>query len=238
MSHFLTVVLVPIDTLQGEVESAVKKSLAPFDENMEVEAYLKPCYCVGNRARKEAREVAETRFGSLEFLREAFKTSEDVEWDEFIGPFLSLEDSEFKKHPLKDSPEPNCDNCKGGGEYLTTYNPLSKWDWWVIGGRWDGEVQGVDLNEGAAFDRIYTDEARQLGNNVANSSYLKKAIFSQAMIPPFAVVDLDGNWHECGEMGWFGMVNNEKEEDNWRETVVEILDAAGTCWCVGCDLHI
>lgn len=30
--------------------------------------------------------------------------------------------------------------CGGTGKYLTTYNPKSKWDWHVIGGRWTGAL--------------------------------------------------------------------------------------------------
>jgi len=29
---------------------------------------------------------------------------------------------------------------------------------------------------------------------------------------PFAVVTPDGQWHEKGRMGWFGLVANEKEK--------------------------
>jgi len=29
-----------------------------------------------------------------------------------------------------------CSYCEGEGQYETTYNPLSKWDWWTVGGRW------------------------------------------------------------------------------------------------------
>ena len=40
----------------------------------------------------------------------------------------------------KGKPDPKCIECKGTGQHKTNYNPRSKWDWWVIGGRFDGKV--------------------------------------------------------------------------------------------------
>lgn len=40
---------------------------------------------------------------------------------------------------------------------------------------------------------------------------------------PFAILTPDGEWHERGHMGWFGMVRDEKKIDDWRAYVTRIL---------------
>ena len=54
----------------------------------------------------------------------------------------SVEDYGAKGEPLA-----SCDECEGLGTVLSTYNPASKWDWYEIGGRWEGElVEGYDAS--------------------------------------------------------------------------------------------
>ena len=40
---------------------------------------------------------------------------------------------------------------------------------------------------------------------------------------PFAIVK-DGKWHQRGEMGWWGSVSNEKNEDEWNAEVQRLYD--------------
>ena len=54
----------------------------------------------------------------------------------------------------------------------------------------------------------------------------------------FALVTPDGVWHERGEMGWFGMVANEKEQDDWEREVADILQNHQEDILVGVDCHI
>jgi len=49
-------------------------------------------------------------------------------------------------------------------------------------------------------------------------SYLKR----QSNINTFAILK-DGEWYEKGEMGWFGMYNDEMSEDEWGEKFDELL---------------
>lgn len=41
-------------------------------------------------------------------------------------------------------------------------------------------------------------------------------------IVPFAVVR-DGKWYERGEMGWWGVVSNEKDKDQWMDEVHKMM---------------
>lgn len=46
-----------------------------------------------------------------------------------------------------------------------------------------------------------------------HKEYIEKARCSA--FSTFAVITEDGKWHERGEMGWFGMSHNEKEDYDW-----------------------
>ncbi|MEE9393742.1 MAG: hypothetical protein V3W41_14660 [Planctomycetota bacterium] len=126
--------------------------------------------------------------------------------------------------------DPEC-WCEGVG--VLTYNPKSQWDWWVVGGRWDGWLQG-DHRPGFNFGA----EHHEVANNIIDAETLKKLVHQGDKRLPFAAVDLGGGWNQRGEMGWFGTSSDEKGEGEWREQFVEMLDKAGQCWAVGCDLHI
>lgn len=265
MSHFVTYVLVP-DGVE-DIEKAVAALLAPYNENNSVPEYTERCYCVGSEARRRAREATEQKFGTMDDLRKAYAESEtrkmaftefklnhpeadeglfssSVEgreaWSQVYRPRMEFEQKMFAKDHGKETPESDCTDCKGSGEVQTDYNPDSKWDWWVIGGRWDGSIQGLNLNKGASWERVFSEEARRLNNNIRkiDDAFLKELRSHPQELTPFAVLTPDGDWHEKGEMGWFAMVSNEKDKGSWVEEVVELLAKYKESWAVGCDLHI
>jgi hypothetical protein len=43
----------------------------------------------------------------------------------------------------------------------------------------------------------------------------------------YAYVDLEGKWHSRGDMGWFGISSNDKEERVWHDEVQEFLGSLG-----------
>lgn len=47
---------------------------------------------------------------------------------------------------------------------------------------------------------------------------------SARVITPFAVVK-DGKWYQKGEMGWFGITHDEKDQGVWVEEVQKLLDS-------------
>ena len=46
---------------------------------------------------------------------------------------------------------------------------------------------------------------------------------SAARVQTFAVVK-DGRWYERGEMGWWGVVKDEKDDDVWRAEYAKLVD--------------
>ena len=52
---------------------------------------------------------------------------------------------------------------------------------------------------------------------------VKKDIANLDKIIPFAIVK-DGHWYEKGQMGWWAVVLNEKDDHIWEEEVKKLLE--------------
>ena len=269
MSHFATLVLLRPDRAgsQGEIETGVAESMAPYDENIIVPEYEQDCYCIGIQAKRDAREKAKAQCGPLAELRKVFwkdrpegELDEDQSkaWDAHLAEYNRVEAEAFKAHPLKDKPDPTCgfygdgdqkgqryedgSGCGGTGKERSTYNPLSKWDWWTIGGRWSGALAAAVEGREFLHDPdcpASMQELEQDGNILPVSKLLdgEKSLFA-----PFAIVTPDGDvlpeqrWREKGNMGWWAIVTDEQAD--WPEQAVKILAAHQDCIAVLCDLHI
>jgi hypothetical protein len=93
-------------------------------------------------------------------------------------------------------------------------NPNAKWDWHLLGGRWSGMIKlkegkkGIIGEPGVFDNNIGIDQARK--GDISNFSEL----VTHALIK-------DGKWYEKGEMGWWGVVHDEK--DNWDEEFIKLI---------------
>ena len=115
----------------------------------------------------------------------------------------------------------------------TTYNPDSRWDWYRVGGRWDGVVsksgkRRYSEDNGFNFEKGH----EEVKNNMCRVRELPvKSV-------PFAIVTPDGEWIEKGEMGWWGMTKGEMTERKWHNQVMKILKKYQDDYIVGLDCHI
>lgn len=81
---------------------------------------------------------------------------------DYWGPRTKFQKEQLESHPDKNKPDPTCgfysgersdwwpedaqvgdrfddgSGCGGTGRVMSTYNPKSRWDWYSIGGRWNG----------------------------------------------------------------------------------------------------
>lgn len=248
MSHFLLAVIIPKELDNEFLEKHLEARLDQFSENLQVPEYDRDCYCIGSKARKESRKVAEEKHGPFEDLRKAFNSREDITkareialgsreladgevvlsqdevtkmWKEHIKAYGQTEQEVVDSHPLKNSPDPECEDCKGTGKYKTCYNPQSKWDWFRVGGRYDGLIAGIEVNSadnGFNFSGIH-----ELPNNnrcdLTEYVNRKKAESNPGC---FAILTPENTWCERGSMGWWGMVSDEK--DDWGTQGLSILE--------------
>lgn len=200
MSHFVGFVVVPPKT--ENIEESVTNAVALYSENDEVPEYTRKCYCVGVAADRESWEQAEGECGTIESFRVSFKgdRDDDAAWRKHIAPLKDRHKELVANHPRNGTPKEDCSECSGTGITTTTYNPLSKWDWWVIGGRWSGHLMGGD-----------TSTVKSLPLETADDWL------------PFVFVDSKGDWHERGRMGWFGITSDEKDVADWRSAVLGLI---------------
>ncbi len=117
-------------------------------------------------------------------------------------------------------------------------NP-GKWDWWVIGGRWDGVIQGDDRNQHSGGDwyrYALSEEARQLGNNVRSADSLKRVMHRDPKrFVPFAILTPDAEWNESRT--WNG--HDFVERETWTEDALELIakHSDPDHWVVAVDYH-
>ena len=256
MSHFITLVLLTPAEMRGgekQIQDILEYRLAPYDENHPVPPYEEFCYCVGRKAKSRVEEQLNREMGTWGDARERFDTDQpknksqagqDLDWTNNIyKPRLKQEKELFEQQPDRETPDPECEECGGTGKVLTQYSPHSKWDWWKIGGRWDGffggkeEMNKRSSNNGFNFGNEHSDLS-------FNSAPVKSLLDENGHLdekltgPPFAIIDSKGRWAEKGDMGWWGMVADEKEEDEWKTQVETILNENLDCTAIVCDLHI
>ena len=121
------------------------------------------------------------------------------------------------------------------GNIYTTYNPQAKWDWYEIGGRWNGylRVNGQHVNTAriAEIDFSIDEDAYRkslrfwdvvinhqpaepdenysliFGEKYYLDYYGDRETFArrQAMFITHSVITSNGIWHERGEVSWLGL---------------------------------
>ena len=145
MSHYVVLALLTAEQAidRQTTESSLEELLEPFSENREVEPYQRECHCIGWNAKMKAIELAKTEGHDIEAIRTEYwqrpeEERTDENWKAVIEPLQNAQDAHEKAQPDYKKPDPECERCNGTGTYESQYNPQSKWDWWVIGGRWTG----------------------------------------------------------------------------------------------------
>ena len=201
MSHFTVYVF--------SKDKNIEELLAPYDENIEYPPYVK---YTREQAIAKARKDIDNFYNSTykEFITdpEGYKekfgaNSRHIKYlEEEFPKKLNWTDEECYKETKSWYGDDEIDE---EGNLYSTYNPNSKWDWYEIGGRWNNGLvtkEGTETNE---------DYANQIDWDKTGT--------------PFAFVTPDGIWHEKGDMGWWAMVSNEKNKDDWETEFKEFLDS-------------
>lgn len=218
MSHFAVYVF------SKENGEDLEELLMPYDENMECEPYIK--YTREEaiaEVRREIEQYKNTTYAEYVADPEAYKKKYDYR-DSGHFEYLAKEfpkrlewtDEECFEDMKKWYDEESIDE---DGNIYSTYNPKSKWDWYVVGGRWSN---GLKIKDGRSVDTAYVKE-----------------IDWEESGAPFAFITPDGKWYERGEMGWWAVVTNEKSSDDWDTEfykMVEELDDDVVVTLVDCHI--
>lgn len=202
MSHFTV-------TVVAASKEAVDDLLAPYNENTEVEPYV-------NWNREIAAKEHEKRLADLR-EKIASNDTEKYNIEYCVSRLAELEASSAEEFYLERLSHYEEENVKDGEGY-STYNPKSKWDWYEVGGRWDGcYFKG---NRGTVKDFL-----SRLDKNGWN--------------PTFALVTSDGEWHAQAEMWWWAITFDDKPENDWKKEFIGLLgkeDPEATVYIMDCHI--
>lgn len=207
MTHFTVGIIVPEDKLP-HARDYIAGLLAPFDEDRKVPPYV--CYSLQEAAGDIEREIR--RFRQIlerqdpdydlarcrQRLDELGRTTPEARYREYLGGHERFNER---------------------GEPISTANPAARWDWYVIGGRWDGWLNDRKSKSGSLADNMATT-----GEAIVRGKI------------PHALVTPDGRWHERGQMGWFAVLLSENE--GWDAEARSILAGHPGCRLVIVDAHI
>ena len=212
MSHFSVAVL-------HRADQTVEELLAPYDEEQE-----------------KAIELEYTRDEAIKAAQEDYTGNEDKTDEECIKFFAEMP----------------CYVVDKVGNVYAKYNPDARWDWYVIGGRFAGRlrVNGERLDSARIGEidispdpETYKQSLRfwdvvvehkpakpeEEHFSIYNEKYYRETYGDretfariQSMFKTHAVITPDGEWHERGEVGWFGESSETPEEGiEWDKNYVE-----------------
>lgn len=202
MSHFITLVFTKKNG------KSVEELLAPFNENIEYAPYVK--YTKKDAVAKIREEIEKYKNTTYtEYLKDPKKYKKNfgcnkahIHYIEKKFPkIMNWTDEECYREMRERFEE---DMIKPNGDLLSTYNPNSKWDWYSIGGRWDGWLETLSGQE-------------------VNTANLEEINWNGKI--PFVFITPIGEWCEKGEMGYFGMTFNEKVGTDWETEFKDFLDS-------------
>lgn len=100
------------------------------------------------------------------------------------------------------------------GNILSTYNPDSQWDWYSIGGRWDGFFPLKQKDSEGKI--IYCNES-----TVGEVDWDR---FFKEKFDPYCYITSSGEWVAKGDIGWFSSENEMKKEE-WHEQFLDELNS-------------
>jgi hypothetical protein len=220
MSHFFMGVIVP-KNLKGDdiIKNYVIAQMENFNEDNEVDPYIK--YSADKKEEYLKDKIAKYERMCLPkyaeqyiqgYCKEQFELYSAMPAEKFWEELIEYET------PDKD------------GNVVWTCNPNSKWDWWCVGGRYDGSIKGIEVestDKGFNFDNKH----ELLENNKTTIGEFL-ALVEKEKQGCYGILDTNGVWTDRHDGDW------DSEED-WQNKFVEILKQCNLeDSLVGVDCHI
>lgn len=226
-------------------EIAMDISIAIGDEEVERRLGTRPTYPRVVRERYEAvtRRISNALRGDDRFSDKAFEDAcrADPEGRRYLAEFaaaVSAHDAYRERTAAAFTPAevvaawnakyPGDEDDDGlflddtGVYRMSTRNPQSKWDWWLLGGRWTGLLKLRTLVAAGAVGEpgLMTQRAQP---GAADAAHVRDVETDGLADRIFAMLTPEG-WEAPAEMGWFGMEHGRTEQETaWRERVAQSL---------------
>lgn len=235
MTHYVCGVIVP----KGEVdfaESYIDKVMEEYSEEYEVEPYI-----------DETKEELEKGF---EKWKKKFKNKlkNKVKLEDYEKEFVEV--GILKELTLREW----CKSWNGhkdsefdiDGNHLSTSNQKAIYDWYSIGGRWDGLFYKKDYSntpdEKLEDNIIPIKELIEKFGKAEGTTKEKilKSLSDEHKENPYLIYTLvaDGKVHQSRKYGWFGTYSEKEGEEDWKKKYLKILDKHKEDFMVNLDCHI
>lgn len=104
---------------------------------------------------------------------------------------------------------------------MSTYNPQAKWDWYEIGGRWQGRLKIREAALAVAGQPGVFDNPPALagGMDIARAGDIENL----SEMDCFALLTPEG-WEAQAKMGWWAVTyERTQSEEDWDAHVREVL---------------
>jgi hypothetical protein len=191
MTHFTVGIILPKGV--SAAEGHIAEAMDPYFEHADVEPYV--CYTLEQAATDITGEIHR-----LELIISRHEPHYDIskcrqQLDQLRVMTPEQKYAAYIRHHERFNDQ---------GEPVSTCNPDSKWDWYVIGGRWDGWINDRDASCECLAD---------------NTALTEESIARDKI--PHAIITPDGVWHERGQMGWWATLLTENE--NWDQEAKALL---------------
>lgn len=256
MSHYIVAVI-------SDGSKSLEDIMAPYEE-MSVDRYVK---------YTKEQAIAKTRKETEDYMKGYYYKEYMKDPEKYLSECKNEGHADLIKnyHKRLDWTDEECyaeairyedeEDLGPDGEIYSTYNPKSKWDWYEVGGRWDGmlplkqdnpvikEAEGVKyvvddyeyVNEAYMSNVVFKDRLpsqreldehyRKWSTYASDEKYKKQFdrmieqhgdfagyVKDRSGFSVYAIVTPDGEWHEPGKMGWFGMSSaTEEDEDKFKD---------------------
>ena len=250
MSHSTVLVVLKNSAVkETDIDTALAEALAPFYEYKETPSYIRNTKAQLIAKQRKYYEQVRDEGAYAAYLKDpatyaadCIKRGGQAHLDyistEFPDEVLPRLDDEAFLYEMAVAGYDE-DDLDSEGNELSTYNPLAKWDYYVVGGRWAGSVMNwTDTIEHPA--EVITPKWTQKAwtEKVGGPDWIQKKDLNQ-FSGTFAFLDTEGRWSERGKMGWWGMVADEAPADEWDQRLKQLVeDVEDEDWLVAVDVHI
>lgn len=262
MSHFSVAVFTDENT-------TVEDLLEPYWENLIVDKYVcmtkEELIDSGRSHIRQYMRVFKEYMKDKKAFRRKYKN--DLKHLRFVKkiPLMKKWDKErIYKFMISDCSKE--DISEDGGLY-SDFNPKARWDWFSIGGRWadmlilktdnpskivradSGLVKEIDWDRMKRIKWLKMESYEEFFKNIFwDKEFYKKLypneeayINGETSFSTYSVVTPDGEWHDSGKMGWWGVSEATDEErvefeNNYEEKFLRNLNPEWRLTIVDCHI--
>lgn len=162
--------------------------------------------------------------------------------DDLLDEFEEFKKSENgKKHQFNDVND-YAEKWHGysldeNGNVVSTYNKDALYDWYEIGGRWDGCLTNNCQYSDGGYN--YDKKHHTLDNNMISvKQLLENYNKDKSDNLHNVVIDKSGFLQRDRQFGWFGTYTEKCDENKWKQTYEKILEESKDDYVVNLDCHI